>query len=254
MPALHMNPRLAAEFVIWCAGLGLQLAILTRGAVARLWRLYVFFYAQIACSFVTSSLALWIFLRHRAEFTAYYWNTEFLTAFAACGILLDILRHAFAITPATRLFARVARYTVYSAVGLFLVLYIGGRGGHMAPPHLIALERDFRLVQTALLLGLTTAVFYFGLPLGRNLKGMLVGYGLYVASNLVTLTLESHFLGSFDRAWSFLQPILYCAATAIYLSALWSYHPPPKLEDAADITKQAEELLESVPERVRLFQ
>lgn len=254
MSSLLTNPRIAAEFLVWCIGLGLQAAILFRAAAAGLWRHYGFFYAQIALSFATSAPALWVFLTHRAAFTAYYWDTEFLTAFAACGILLDILRHAFAITAATRLFASVARYTIYSAVGLFLLLYTVGHGAYAPLPHLVALERDFRFVQTALLLGMTAAVFYFGVPLGRNLRGMLVGYGLYIASNLVTLTLESRFPISFDKVWNFLQPGIYCASTVMYLAYLWSYHPPPKLEDAAEITKQADALLHSVPERIRLLE
>ena len=254
MSSLLTNPRIAAEFLVWFIGLGLQVAILFRGVAAGLWRHYGFFYAQIAFSFASSAPALWVYLVHRAAFSAYYWETEFLTAFAACGILLDILRHAFALTAATRIFASAARYTVYAAVGLFLVLYIVGHGGYAPLSHLIVLERDFRFVQTALLLGVTAAVFYFGAPLGRNLRGMLVGYGLYIASNLVTLSLESRFPASFDKVWNFLQPAIYCASTVMYLVYLWSYYPPPKLEGAAEITKQADELLHSAPERLRLLE
>ncbi|MGH9572307.1 MAG: hypothetical protein ACRD40_02090 [Candidatus Acidiferrales bacterium] len=161
MSSLLTNPRIAAEFLVWCIGLALQAAILLRGAAAGLWRHYGFFYAQIALSFASSAPALWVFLMHRVVFSAYYWETEFLTAFAACGILLDILRHAFALTASTRIFASVARYTVYSAVGLFLVLYIVGHGAYAPLSHLVALERDFPFVQTALLLGLTAAVFFW---------------------------------------------------------------------------------------------
>lgn len=143
---------------------------------------------------------------------------------------------------------------MYAAVGLSAALYVSSHVRNASSLRFIALERDFRLIQTALLLGMTAAVFYFGLPLGRNLGGMLVGYGVYVASNLVTLTLESHFSTWFETAWSFLQPILYCAAITIYLWALWRYSPPPRLEHMADIAKRAEELLESVPERLRLLQ
>lgn len=50
------------------------------------------------------------------------------------------------------------------------------------------------------------AVFYFGLPLGKNLNGMLVEYGIFIASDLVMLALESRFPVSFAVAGNFVQP------------------------------------------------
>ena len=69
------------------------------------------------------------------------------------------------------------------------------------------------------------AVFYFGLPLGKNLNGMLVEYGIFIASDLVMLALESRFPVSFAVAGNFVQPFFYCGSLTAYMYAMWTYEP-----------------------------
>jgi len=59
-------------------------------------------------------------------------------------------------------------------------------------------ERDLRIVQVTLLIGLVALFAYYAVPLGRNLKGIIYGYGLFIATNVLHLTLRDSLGDSFE--------------------------------------------------------
>jgi len=46
-------------------------------------------------------------------------------------------------------------------------------------PQSLETERDLRIVQAVLLASLITLLAYYAVPMGRNLKGMILGYGFF---------------------------------------------------------------------------
>lgn len=226
--------RLLRELGLWSAGIALQVTILARGRAVRLWRKYPLFYAQLACGVFVTLLDQWAFPTNAKWLSGFYWDVEFLAAVVGCGVLVDILRQAFVHSAPALVFGKATMGFLYGAIGLFTISFALDQYWHAPVLHLVLVERDFRLVQTAVLLSVVAAVFYFGLPLGRNLNGMLVGYGTFIACDLVTLALDSYYPKFFAQARSFLHPVLYCSSLLIYLYALWTYTPalPPKLLSA----------------------
>jgi len=100
----------------------------------------------------------------------------------------------------------------------------------------IAFERNFRFVQ-ALLLPVALAAI-----LGRNVRGIFyLGYGICIASGLMSPALESHFRGSFTPIWVLTQPLSYVVSLATYLFRLLSFEKPvvadmvPALSWASDV-------------------
>ncbi len=150
--------------------------------------------------------------------------------FVACGNIVEVLRLGFARVSGARRFARVIGLALLLTVASFALSYVLGPKGWHAEYHLIAFERDFRLTQAVFLLLLLAAIFYFAIPLGRNLRGIFLGYGLYIGSSLISLALESHFPHSFAPAWVLIQPLSYVVSLAIYLYSLWSFEAPAAVE------------------------
>ncbi len=66
---------------------------------------------------------------------------------------------------------------------------------------------------------------------------MIVGYGLCVATTLMTLAVRSFAGPSFDAAWILIQPVAYWICLFVWMSALWSYAPNPLPLTAADIAR-----------------
>jgi hypothetical protein len=88
-------------------------------------------------------------------------------------------------------------------------------------------------------------IFYFGVPLGRNVKGILVGYGIYVGASLVTLAVESHFPAHFLGIWNQMQPLAYNFTLLVYLISLWHYSPAPSPQLNALAGRRSEQSLVS---------
>jgi hypothetical protein len=68
---------------------------------------------------------------------------------------------------------------------------------------------------------------YYAIPAGRNLKGIMLGYGQAVAVTLALLAVRNYIGPSFQDAWTFTQQLSYLASLSIWLVALWSYLPNP---------------------------
>jgi hypothetical protein len=91
---------------------------------------------------------------------------------------------------------------------------------------LVGLERDFRTIQALLLLTIFGAVFYFRISMGKNLRAMFLGYGIYVAVSLVILAFQAYQGDRFNTKWFVLQPLAYDMGLIVWAVGLWSYFPP----------------------------
>jgi len=201
-----------------------------RGIWTGLWKTYPLFYAQIACSLIATVFDIWVWWRHPAAYRWWYWDAQFATMVAACANLVEVIRHGLAKCPAARRFAKSVRYVLYAAVVGFSFAYITHLNDWRRVLTFVSLERDFRAIQALLVVALVGGIFYFGVPLGRNVKGILVGYGIYVGASLVTLAIESRFPAAFLGVWNQMQPLAYNLTLLIYLISLWRYSPVPSPE------------------------
>jgi hypothetical protein len=90
----------------------------------------------------------------------------------------------------------------------------------------VELERDLRTVQAMFLFGLLGVIFCCGIAFGKNMAGMILAYGLSIATSLASLAVRSY-AHSFDAAWSTIGPFSYLVSVLIWLTAPWSYRPNP---------------------------
>lgn len=229
---------------------------LARSGRSRMFRRYALFYFQLACAFFAGVFGFFIVFRRedRVAYSAFYWNAQFATMILACGNIVEILRHAFGYSRETRRFARSINIALSAAAGAFLLAFLSGPKNWRATAYFVSIERDFRAAQALILLSLLAAVVYFGVTLGRNLTGIFLGYGLYVGSALVTLAIESHFPRSFSGSWVVLEPLAYAISLFVYLFSLWTYDPPPRPQHISELVRRTDELLSSMPERIRLLE
>jgi hypothetical protein len=97
-------------------------------------------------------------------------------------------------------------------------------------------QRDFLFVQAILLIVLLQVISYYSIATGRNVKGMLLGFGQCVGTTLMVIALRAHLGPAFQGTWSVLQQISYLAALAIWVVAMWSYdgNPAPNSGIAPD--------------------
>jgi len=214
-----------SSIILW-VGIFLESTLLIRSFPGRTLREYPFFYAYIA-----SVVALWtptyfVYAAGSLSYGKWYWCSQFATLIIGYGILLEIMNHVMAPYPGAEKFARMTGITAFIAIFCFAVIC------PLIFPQLssgttVEFERDLRTVQAVFIFLLLCVVSYYQIAIGRNMTGMILGYGLYIVTSLVSLAVRSYALTSLDRVWRVAQPISYDVSLLIWLTALWSYYPNP---------------------------
>jgi hypothetical protein len=82
-------------------------------------------------------------------------------------------------------------------------------------------------VQATLLVCILAVIRHYEIPIGRNMKGMILGYGLYVGTSRVSFAVRAYAGMWLTSFWIFARPISFVISLFIWLIALWSYAPNP---------------------------
>lgn len=213
--------------VLWWAGPVLEIALIARALQKGLFLRYPIFFSYLTWVALVDCLRNSVYFYQRSAYDSVYWSTQFLSLIIGYGVILEILRLTLSRYPGA---ARLARYMVIFIFGAIFA-YVGFQAltsAHWSPGVTnSALERDLRGAQIAVLAGVLGVIGYFRIPLGRNLKGLISGYGLFLASSVITLATWSYQLTSFSKVWFVVQPLIFLVCLLIWTATMWSYHPDP---------------------------
>lgn len=233
-----------SRWVIPGSGDALELLILLRALWVHLLGVYRFFYSYIA-SIAFGSLIMTAVLATSPGSPVYqkwYWPLQFLTLITGYGILLEIMNHVLRPYPGAERFAKFIGVAAFGAIFCF-ALIAPRIMPHRSGGTVIEFERDMRCVQAVFIVGLLAVIFYYLIPLGRNMKGMIMGYGLYILTSLMSLAVRAYAGAAFDRVWDVVQPLSFDASLLIWLVALWSYCPNPMPEHSIQLEQDYEALV-----------
>jgi hypothetical protein len=212
----------------WFVGLVLLATLMVRALRAGFVSAYSLFYVYVCFVFLTSSFLLVAYLQKSRSYSSFYWPIEAIGALLGCGVVWEIYRGALGRFPGAARMARNALLLILAIVLSRVIANVLDRAAWWPSATMIEVERDLRAAQAVVLIGLVLVLLLYRIPLGRNLWGMALGYGLLIGTNLITLALRAFFGQSFQTAWRYLQPISYLAVLATWCATLWSYHPAPQ--------------------------
>jgi hypothetical protein len=242
-----------ASISIWLIGVVLESALVVRAVRGGFIRNYRFFYSYLCFIFVRDLCLLGIYVFAPKAYAWSYWGTELASVLLGCGLVWETYRIALAGYPGA---ARMAR----NVLPLLFILTIGRIlvEASISPNWIpgrtpLETELDLRIVQAALLFGLVILLAYYAIPLGRNLKGIVYGYGLFLASNLTGLMFRGALGNHFQRVWQYFQPGSYLAVVLIWCWALWSYTPVPQPEREPSLEADYEALLAATRGKLRVL-
>jgi len=215
------------SLAIWWVGICLESIILLRGISGKTISKYPFFFAYIACSLAGNVVLYAVSIFDPSAYTAFYWPVQSITLLLGCGILLEIFKHVLSDYPGAEKFAVTSGLITVGAVICFAVIYpLVARSATAGTA--VELERDLRTVQAIFLVVILAITFYYGIRLGWDMKGMILGYGLYVQTSLLTLAVRAYAGPTFvSQAWKVLQPLSYDVSVLIWALALWSHYEKP---------------------------
>jgi len=172
-----------------------------------------------------------VYIFHPGSYQNFYWNTQFVSVLLGYGVIWEIYRQALGHYPGA---ARMAR-DFLSVIFILVVskAFFNTLSGHhvWSPATTTAeLELNLRSVQAILLVALGGLLRYYAIPIGRNLRGMILGYGFFIGTSLINLSFLSRVSEKFHLWWTYLEPVSYLATLLIWCWALWSYYPNPQPE------------------------
>ena len=106
----------------------------------------------------------------------------------AFGVTWEIYAKTLAPYPGVRRMARALMTILLAIMGAKALVGLWGSPLHNLTVTVLEFERDLRVVQMLLLLGLMGLVAHYALPMGKNILSIMVGYGMYLGLRVTLLT------------------------------------------------------------------
>lgn len=223
--------------IVWWATNALEGLLLARPIQGRFLKKYSFFYFYLTYVFLQSLACFYVYLARPSLYQPFYWYTQLFSVLLGYGVIWEIFRQALSRYPGA---SRMAR----NVLGLILVMvlskvFVNALSGPIWSPAKTTaeLERNLRTVQGILLVAVIALLVYYAIPIGRNLRGMLLGYGFFVATSIVSLTVRSYLGNESQWWWQYVQPVAYFFVLLIWCGTLWSFRPNPEPEAEAGIER-----------------
>jgi hypothetical protein len=219
---------------IWWAGNLVLALILLRAWRGRLFARYPYFFGYVACVFCSSLVRVYVFAAYPQAYRAWYWISEAIGVVAGFGVTWEVYTHVLA---PYRGVNRMARSILGVLLGLvlskaFVELWRDPR--RSLGPTTAELEGNMRVVQALLLLALLGLIVQYAVPMGRNIRSMLVGYALYIGCSAVTLSLHSRLADGFGEFLSLSLRSAYMVTLAIWSVGMWSYSSNPAPDNSLE--------------------
>ncbi len=238
----NYSVRCVLNQAVWCLCIVLEGVLLIRATRANLLEKFPLFYTYIAWVLAKDLLSIPIYAHYPSLYAPFYWTTEFLLAAISYGVLMEIYNQSLKNYPGVARFFRIFLLTA------FLVIAVKVSIGSFSSSHLVfgrtvaELERNLRQVQAVLLSCLLILFVYYKIPVGRNLRGLVLGYSLFIGADVVTLTFIAHPATGFAPFMRQIQPFLYAISLVIWSVALWASSPEVAAEVPCGIERDYEHL------------
>jgi hypothetical protein len=210
---------------VWFSGCLIEVAILARSIQCKSFGKYSLFYAYIISLFGVSFFVRVAGIAGASYLIRLFLPLEFITCVLCCGVTLEIIRHVFAEHASLERSARRAAVVVFGMIFLELAILAALRPHWSAADYVAHVAMDLQLAQAA---GLTAILFLigrYGIEVGRNMRGIILGFGVYLGASLILVPLRQLLGMQFYPAWRITQMSAFLAALCIWAVALWTYEP-----------------------------
>lgn len=212
--------------VIWWLTITLEAGILVRVAAKSLHKKFPIFCAYLAYVLLEEIARYISFHQWPTTYPYIYWDTQQVSVVVGCGVIFEIYRVGLREFRGTAMMARNALLFVFAMV--FAKALVTSPGAWWSALTAVKLERDLRIVQSGALLALVVILLLYSIPLGRTLKGLTIGYGVFLVASVLELTLMIRLSAGPSALWAYLRSLSYLAVLLVWMVSLWSYHEAPK--------------------------
>ena len=237
--------------IIWWSGITIEAVILARALYGKLLKQYPAFYAYLMFVWLQSLLRFSVHQTQPRLYPKVFWVTEYLGVLLGCGVAFDIYRVGLRAYPGT---ARLARNLLAFVLILAFVkatIETGNNPLWWSTTTTLDLELALRVVQALALVALVALFLFYAIPFGRNLRGILLGYGLFLGESVVWLSFVPRTSESFRAFWSHIHASSYFVVLAVWALHLWSYAPNPVPKVAVHLEQEYQRMAAATSRRLQ---
>jgi hypothetical protein len=200
---------------------------LVKGGIWRHYPCFSFFVGYV----VSQHIALFaVFCLVPREYPAWYWGSGAVHMCLRFLLVWEVFRQTFPkASPLQRMVSRQAILGTIALISISTGMLWAIETYGKSQSWYLAMERSFGFVQAVLILAILTLARYYHSPVGRNIWGIAVAFGMYsslttAASALFDLMHSSFFPYPY---WHFLSPFSFVAMLGMWTWAVWTYAPNP---------------------------
>jgi hypothetical protein len=188
---------------------------------------YPYFFGYLGSVLCAVALNLALLPTSSRRYHVGYWIGEFVSAVAGFGVTWEIYSHVLAPYRGVRRMARVLLAIVLVAVVGEALMGLGNAPMKTLMPITLELERNLRVVQALLLLAVVGLIVHYAIPMGRNIRYMLAGYGLYIGCAVIGFGLRAQWGQVFEIGRYQVQQVAWNITSMIWFAGMWSYSENP---------------------------
>jgi hypothetical protein len=214
---------------IWWSSIALETLLLVRGLRGKLASHYPLFYAYLAFVLFEDLSSLIIDRWAPQSYSSTYWATEFLGVLIGCGVVLEIYRIGLLRYPGAARMARNILMLVFVLASTKALVAASNAPQGWLNVNTLQVEGTLRAVQAVFLSALVALFLFYSIPFRKNLRGILLGYGLFVGARVIALLFVP--AEGYDF-WVYAYSASYLAALGTWLTHLWSYSGVPGEEQS----------------------
>lgn len=216
-----------SDYLIWWTTIALEMFLLIRAGSGQMAAKFPVFYSYLTSVLLISLLRVASHRFYPIGYQNFYWYTEFLSVLAGYGVIFEIYKKALKNHPGVSRRSQKVLLLVLSVTLIEVVLNMFNHPNESWVHAIAKLGRDLRYVELALWIVMLAMLSLYRIPASRNLKGLISGYGLFIALSVVNLTFVFQTGDPLAELASKLAPTAYLITLVIWCGTLWSVHPEP---------------------------
>jgi hypothetical protein len=220
-------------------GLVLQALLILVLLAKKAWGKFPFFFAYSAFSLIVA-LTLYLVHGYRAIYFYVYYSCEGIGLLLGFGVVYEIFRKLLFPYPVLR---RVANCVFPAAIAVFVLLATivvyaqsSGEQNKLMAGVLIA-EEAVRIVELGMLMFLFIFSSAFGLHWKQSLFGITLGLGLFIAVELIAVTIRTHLGVWAADSFGVARLIAFNTSLVIWMGYLMA---PERATSSAEVPKRAQ--------------
>jgi len=225
---------------LWWTTNALMGFLVFRSLRGRFFWKYLIFYIYLSHVLALELVRFLIYDFRPKAYGNFYWHTEFLSVAIGYCVIWEIYDRALESYPGPLRMARLLVTATFVLVVAKVFSTAVSDSGWVLAEGVGELERNLRTVQAVLLVVVLAVVSYYMIPIGRNLRGIILGYGFYIGALVVINTVWSRFGDTMHLWLKYFQPTAWLVTLLFWSATLWSYHPNPKPEKEIEIERDYE--------------